>query len=312
MDYIGIIVGLLLLIKGGDWLLDAAVGMSLKLDIPKIVIGMTVVSFATSAPELIVSIKSAIKGYPDLSLGNVVGSNIANLAFVLGIVLVISPIKVAKSFYKTDWPMMLLATVLLYFLLKNDGELNQFEGGVLLLLLILFLVYLLFFQEKAIIEDQIEQLENEMKLGKLVLLLISGGFCLWLGSEVLIKSAVSLAVAMGVSERIISITFVSIGTSIPELSASIIAIINKEKAISIGNLIGSNIFNILAVMGVTALISPIRIIDQALLNEDFIWMIGVTIIILPLVFFPNRMSLGRMEGVILLALYSIFIAQMFL
>ncbi|MDA8871209.1 calcium/sodium antiporter [Flavobacteriaceae bacterium] len=312
MDYIGIIVGLLLLIKGGDWLLDAAVGMSLKLDIPKIVIGMTVVSFATSAPELIVSIKSAIKGYPDLSLGNVVGSNIANLAFVLGIVLVISPIKVAKSFYKTDWPMMLLATVLLYFLLKNDGELNQFEGGVLLLLLILFLVYLLFFQEKAIIEDQIEQLENEMKLGKLVLLLISGGFCLWLGSEVLIKSAVSLAVAMGVSERIISITFVSIGTSIPELSASIIAIINKEKAISIGNLIGSNIFNILAVMGVTALISPIRIIDQALLNEDFIWMIGVTIIILPLVFFPNRMSLGRMEGVILLTLYSIFIAQMFL
>jgi len=312
MDYIGIIVGLLLLIKGGDWLLDAAVGMSLKLDIPKIVIGMTVVSFATSAPELIVSIKSAIKGYPDLSLGNVVGSNIANLAFVLGIVLVISPIKVAKSFYKTDWPMMLLATVLLYFLLKNDGELNQFEGGFLLLLLILFLVYLLFFQEKAIIEDQIEQLENEMKLGKLVLLLISGGFCLWLGSEVLIKSAVSLAVAMGVSERIISITFVSIGTSIPELSASIIAIINKEKAISIGNLIGSNIFNILAVMGVTALISPIRIIDQALLNEDFIWMIGVTIIILPLVFFPNRMSLGRMEGVILLTLYSIFIAQMFL
>ncbi|MDB2327436.1 calcium/sodium antiporter [Flavobacteriaceae bacterium] len=312
MDYIGIIVGLLLLIKGGDWLLDAAVGMSLKLDIPKIVIGMTVVSFATSAPELIVSIKSAIKGYPDLSLGNVVGSNIANLAFVLGIVLVISPIKVAKSFYKTDWPMMLLATVLFYFLLKNDGELNQFEGGVLLLLLILFLVYLLFFQEKAIIEDQIEQLENEMKLGKLVLLLISGGFCLWLGSEVLIKSAVSLAVAMGVSERIISITFVSIGTSIPELSASIIAIINKEKAISIGNLIGSNIFNILAVMGVTALISPIRIIDQALLNEDFIWMIGVTIIILPLVFFPNRMSLGRMEGVILLTLYSIFIAQMFL
>lgn len=288
MDYIGIIVGLLLLIKGGDWLLDAAVGMSLKLDIPKIVIGMTVVSFATSAPELIVSIKSAIKGYPDLSLGNVVGSNIANLAFVLGIVLVISPIKVAKSFYKTDWPMMLLATVLLYFLLKNDGELNQFEGGVLLLLLILFLVYLLFFQEKAIIEDQIEQLENEMKLGKLVLLLISGGFCLWLGSEVLIKSAVSLAVAMGVSERIISITFVSIGTSIPELSASIIAIINKEKAISIGNLIGSNIFNILAVMGVTALISPIRIIDQALLNEDFIWMIGVTIIILPLVFFSKQ------------------------
>src|SRR6056300_812288 len=142
MDVFAIVLGLILLIKGGDWLLDAAVGLSLRLNIPKIVIGMTVVSFATSAPELIVSIKSAIKGYPDLALGNVVGSNIANLALVLGTVLVISPIEVTKSFYKTDWPMMLLATVLLYFLLKNDGELNQFEGGVLLLLLILFLVYL--------------------------------------------------------------------------------------------------------------------------------------------------------------------------
>ena len=115
MDFIAICVGLFLLIKGGDWLLDAAVALSLRLNIPKIVIGMTVVSFATSAPELIVSVKSALKGYPDIALGNVVGSNIANLAFVLGTVLLISPIEVTKSFYKTDWPMMILATLLFYF-----------------------------------------------------------------------------------------------------------------------------------------------------------------------------------------------------
>src|SRR6056300_660787 len=313
MDFVAIFIGLILLIKGGDWLLEAAVALSLRINIPKIVIGMTVVSFATSAPELIVSVKSAMKGYPDLALGNVVGSNIANLALVLGIILVISPIKVTPSFYKVDWPIMMVATLFFYFFLQADASLDQLEGGVLFVLLILFLMYILLFQKKAVVEDQLVEVQENRRSGAAWgLVFFAGGFFLWLGSEVLVSSAVLLAKSLGVSERIISISVVSIGTSIPELSASIIAIINKEKAISIGNLIGSNIFNILAVMGVTALISPIRIIDQALLNEDFIWMIGVTIIILPLVFFPNRMSLGRMEGVILLTLYSIFIAQMFL
>jgi len=310
MDYIGICIGLILLIKGGDWLLDAAVALSIKLNIPKIVIGMTVVSFATSAPELIVSIKSAIKGYPDLALGNVVGSNIANLALVLGTVLVISPIEVTKSFYKTDWPMMLFASLLFYYFIKNDGVLSQYEGGIFVVLLVLFLVYLLFFQKKAIIEDHLGSLNQDLNQSKLLILLAAGGFFLWLGSEVLIKSAVSLATAMGVSERIISISIVSVGTSIPELSASIIAILNKEKAISIGNLIGSNVFNILAVMGVTALINPVKMMDQALLNNDFLWMLGVSFLIFPLVFINKSMLLGRLEGLVLLSLYGIFLYQM--
>ena len=310
MDYIGICIGLILLIKGGDWLLDAAVALSIKLNIPKIVIGMTVVSFATSAPELIVSIKSAIKGYPDLALGNVVGSNIANLALVLGTVLVISPIEVTKSFYKTDWPMMLFASLLFYYFIKNDGVLSQYEGGIFVVLLVLFLVYLLFFQKKAIIEDHLGSLNQDLNQSKLLILLAAGVFFLWLGSEVLIKSAVSLATAMGVSERIISISIVSVGTSIPELSASIIAILNKEKAISIGNLIGSNVFNILAVMGVTALINPVKMMDQALLNNDFLWMLGVSFLIFPLVFINKSMRLGRLEGLVLLSLYGIFLYQM--
>jgi cation:H+ antiporter len=309
MDFIAICFGLFLLIKGGDWLLDAAVALSLRLNIPKIVIGMTVVSFATSAPELIVSVKSALKGYPDIALGNVVGSNIANLAFVLGTVLLISPIEVTKSFYKTDWPMMILATLLFYFFIGSNAILSQLEGGIFLILLFVFLVYLLFFQQQAVVEDVVE--EKTMSFNKLIMLLILGGFFLWLGSEILVDSAVSLAKSLGVSERIISISVVSIGTSIPELSASIIAIINKEKAISLGNLIGSNIFNILAVMGTTALILPIEVVDKALLEVDFLWMISISLLILPLVFLPKKMRLGRVEGAILLLIYILFLNQMF-
>ena len=311
MDFVAIIVGLVLLIKGGDFLLDAAVALSLKINIPKIVIGMTVVSFATSAPELIVSIKSALKGYPDLALGNVVGSNIANLAFVLGVILIISPIRVTKSFYKTDWPIMMIATLLFYSFLQADGYLSQVEGGILFVLLLIFLIYLLFFQKKAVIEEKVEIDEKEMLLTQLTFTFFAGGFFLWLGSEVLVNSAVSLATSLGVSERIISISVVSIGTSIPELSASIIAIINKEKAISIGNLIGSNIFNILAVMGITAMIHPISVMDRAILDIDFFWMIGVSLLIFPLVFIPKKMRLGRLEGFCLLIIYGLFLNQMF-
>lgn len=311
MDFVAIIVGLVLLIKGGDLLLDAAVALSLKINIPKIVIGMTVVSFATSAPELIVSLKSALKGYPDLALGNVVGSNIANLAFVLGVILIISPIRVTKSFYKIDWPIMMIATLLFYSFLQADGYLSQVEGGILFVLLLIFLIYLLFFQKKAVIEEKVEIDEKEMLLTQLTFTFFAGGFFLWLGSEVLVNSAVSLATSLGVSERIISISVVSIGTSIPELSASIIAIINKEKAISIGNLIGSNIFNILAVMGITAMIHPISVMDRAILDIDFFWMIGVSLLIFPLVFIPKKMRLGRFEGFCLLIIYGLFLNQMF-
>ncbi len=310
MDYIAIGLGLFLLIKGGDWLMEAAVAMSLKLNIPKIIIGMTVVSFATSAPELIVSIKAALLGHPDLALGNVLGSNVANLAFVLGIVILIAPIGVAKNFYKLDWPMMFLSSLIFYFFVVQDGILSSIEGLILVILLFVFLVFLLFFQGKTINEDAVEASISSKKM--IGALLVVGGFFLWLGSEVLIKGAVSLAQDLGVSERIISISIVSVGTSIPELTASVIAIINKEKALSLGNLIGSNVFNVLAVMGITSLIQPIVVEDQNLLEFDFLWMLGISLSILPLVFLFKRYKLGRIEGVILLVSYVFFILQMIL
>ena len=310
MDYIAIFFGLVLLVKGGDWLLEAAVALSIRLSIPKIVIGMTVVSFATSAPELIVSVKSALMGHPDLAVGNIVGSNLANLALVLGIVILIEPIIVTKNFFTKDWPIMFLSTIIFYFFIKSNGDLTFNEGFILFSLLIVVLIFLLFIQKNNIIDDG--NLVSKISDKKVIISLFFGGsFALWLGSEILIKGAISLAQDIGVSERIISISIISIGTSIPELSASLVAIFKKEKAISLGNLIGSNIFNILAVMGITAMIQPIVFFDQNLIESDFLWMIFISVLILPLAFIPKRMKLGRFEGAILLCCYAIFLYQMF-
>lgn len=284
----------------------AAVSLSLEMRIPKIVVGMTVVSFATSAPELIVSLQSALSGHPDLAVGNVVGSNIANLAFVLGITIMISPIYVTKSFYSTDWPMMLLATFIFIGFIYFDQTLAQWEGAVLFILLILFIIYLILYQKQAVIDEAPEDDELLSRQTTFSYLLL-GGFGLWLGSETLVKGAVAWANNLGVSERIISITVVSIGTSIPELSASIIAVINKEKAISIGNLIGSNIFNLMAVMGLTAIVTPISIGDMGMLQSDIWWMLGISFLILPLAYLPKKMRLGRIDGIILFFLYIAFL-----
>ena len=306
MEFLGIIFGLILLIKGGEWLMKAAVSLSLSMRVPKIVIGMTVVSFATSAPELIVSLQSSLSGHSDLALGNVVGSNIANLAFVLAITILISPITITQSFYKTDWPMMILATLLFIGFLNSDQGLEQWEGACLFILLIIFLVYLILFQKQAVYDEAPED-DELLSLQKTISYFFLGAVGLWLGSETLVKGAIFLANSLGVSERIVSITVVSVGTSIPELSASIIAVINKEKAISIGNLIGSNIFNLMAVMGVTALVNPIPVGDLNMLSNDIWWMLVISLMILPLVFLPRKKQLGRLDGLILLTLYVCFL-----
>ncbi|GGD56460.1 calcium/sodium antiporter [Muriicola marianensis] len=301
-----IILGLVLLILGGNWLLKAAVALSLRLRIPRIIIGMTIVSFATSAPELIVSVTAAVEGFPDLALGNVVGSNIANLGLVLGIILVMGPIDVRKSFYVTDWPVMMAASLLVFFLLYYDGQISALEGLIMIACLFLFLVFLLRFQQPAVVED-LDKAILPLPLYKAVLFLGLGGAGLWAGSELLISGAVGLAEFYRVSERIIGITVVSVGTSIPELAASVIAILKREKSISVGNLIGSNIFNLLAVLGITSLVHPIRVIDQGLLSNDIFWMLGFAFVVLPLVFFPKGLRLGWHDGIVLLVSYAAFV-----
>jgi cation:H+ antiporter len=286
--------------------LKSAVALSLKLDISKIVIGMTVVSFATSAPELIVSINAALSGASDLALGNVIGSNIANLGLVLGITLLLGTMHVQKSFYKTDWPVMMIASLLLYFFLIDDEVITQNEGIILFSFLVGFLVYLLRFQKTAVLEELPEE-DKPVPVYNILFFFVLGGFGLWGGSELLIEGATSMALQFGVSERIIGITIVSIGTSVPELAASVIAVVKKEKAISLGNLIGSNVFNILAVLGITSIITPVKVTDLGLLTSDIFWMLGISFVVLPLVFIPKGYRLGWKDSVLLLLLYVSFI-----
>ena len=308
MSFFLILLGFILLILGGNWLLKSAVSISLGLKIPKIIIGMTVVSFATSAPELIVSINSAVNGYPDLALGNVIGSNIANLALVLGITLLIAEMDVQKSFFTTNWPAMIAASLLLFFFLRNDYLISDFEGLIFVLFLIFFLVYLFRFQNDEIIDDLPED-EDLLPTYKTFTLFLFGSVGLWGGSEMLITGATDLAITLGVGERLIGVTVVSVGTSIPELAASIIAVLKKEKAISLGNLVGSNIFNILAVVGITSLITPIAAIDHVIYTNDIYWMLLVSMVLPILVLLPKKMQLKRKSGIILLLIYIAFLYQ---
>lgn len=306
MDFLFIILGLVFLVLGGDWLLKSAVGMSMRLNVSKIVIGMTVVSFATSAPELIVSVKSAVAGFPDIALGNVVGSNIANIGLILGVVMIISKMKVDMSFFKTDWPAMIIASLLLYGILLYDSEINRIEGFVLFALMICFIFYLIKSQKNS--EEEIEiPLDDTMKMYQIIWFLVIGVIALYAGSELLIKGAVNVAQTFGVSDRIIAVTVVAVGTSIPELAASLIAAIKNESSISIGNVLGSNIFNILSVLGLTAIIHPIKLMDNKLITFDILWMIGFALVLLPLVLMPKRGFLDRKAGLILLAGYILFV-----
>lgn len=310
LDALLIIVGLTLLIIGGNWLLKGAVDISFRLEIPKIVVGMTVVSFVTSAPELVVSVQSAFSGYPDLALSNVVGSNLANLGLVLGITLLIGALNVRRSFYFTDWPVMMAASLLFFVFIYPDGWLSRTEGIIMLIALFAFLYYLLRYQKPAV-ENGMPEFIELLPLYKTVLYLGVGGAALWGGSELLISGSVNLANMFNVSERLIGISIVSVGTSIPEMAASVVAMVRKEKAISVGNLIGSNIFNLLAVLGITSIIQPIEVVDQRLLQHDIFWMLGISFLILPLVFFPNGRRLGWRDGLVLLAVYGYFLISTF-
>jgi len=304
--------GLALLIFGGNALLKSSVSISLKLSIPKIIVGMTVVSFATSLPELVVSLKAALAGNPDLALGNVVGSNAANIGLVLGVTLLFGSMEVTSSFYKIDWPVMMLASLMLLGFLYFDGVLSRVEGGVLVFVMIAFLWWLLKMQSGPAVVDELPSDDELLSVPMTLFYLVVGGVGLWLGSEWLVEAAVSIAEDLGVSDRVIGITVVSIGTSIPELAASIIAVIKKEKAISLGNLIGSNIFNIMSVLGITAIVSPITVKDQGFITNDLFFMTFIAFVLFPLVFAPSKMKLSWMEGLVLLSIYGAFVYKVIL
>jgi cation:H+ antiporter len=316
MDILLIFLGLVLLVVGGEFLVRSSVALSFRFNISKMVIGLTVVSFATSAPELIVSVQAALNGFSDISLGNVIGSNIANIGLVLGITAIIAPLVIDHDFYKFNWPVMMLLSVALYFILDSGRVISSTEGFTLLSTLIIYLYVLIRRARKARGEQEVEVIldENLVKVSsfKIILWLLIGGLALFFGSQLLVTGAVGLAETMGVSQRIIAVTMIAVGTSVPELAASVIAALKKEKAISLGNIIGSNIFNIASVLGITAIIQPIVVKSEEVLTNDVLWMIGFSLVIIPLVFLPKKWIIGRVKGIAIVVAYALFISWAFL
>tara|TARA_A100001011_G_scaffold199361_1_gene207645 strand:- start:1168 stop:2106 length:939 start_codon:yes stop_codon:yes gene_type:complete len=307
LDFFGILFGIILLSQGGDILTKSSVDISLKFSIPKIIIGMTIVSFATSAPELIVSLNATIDGLPGFAIGNVLGSNIANIGLVLGIITIIYPISLKQRFYYSDFPLLIISTMLFYFIIYTGNQISRFEGIILIVSIILILLYLFMYQKKSISEFTENLDSSEISIVKSLFYILFSGTLLWLGSETLIKSAVSVANKFEISERVISISMVAIGTSIPELAASIVASLKKQNDLSIGNLIGSNIFNLLVVIGITSSILPINGVEDSVIYNDMLWVVFFSVIILPLAFVGRKNVLTRKKGIILLVLYLTFI-----
>ena len=323
MNIILIIAGLAVLILGGEFLVKGAVGVAERLKLSSLVIGMTVVSFGTSAPELIVSIKSALSGNPDIAIGNVVGSNIANIALVLGITVIIFPLLIDRNSKFIDWPMMMFASLLFYIFSLNE-IISFLEGIVLFLILIAFVYYIVNKSRKELkyteteddlIEVDIDDIFDPATLipGKVrpfryfILFISIGLILLYFGSEWLLEGAVNLARDFGMEERVIGITIVAIGTSVPELVTSAVAAFRKETGISIGNLIGSNIFNIMAVLGITAIIKPINV-SPAIIDWDIIWMLGIALMLFVLMIAGKVM--GRFKGVLLIGTYLVYIVTL--
>lgn len=310
MDVILMLVGFVLLVVGGDFLVRASVALSLKFNISKMVIGLTVVSFATSLPELLVSLNAALNGSPSIAINNVVGSNVANIGLVLGITALIGAIYVDITFYKFNWPVLMLFSLALYYFLSNDNQLAALEGAVLFVALILFVIIVLKTSKLTEKDDSIDVL-SLVSTFKITIWLLIGGISLYFGSDWLVKGAVVIAKEIGVSEAVISVSIIAVGTSIPELAASVMAVVRNEKSISLGNLIGSNIFNIGSVLGLTAMVKPIVVDDPLIVSRDLIWMLIFAAILLPFSLILKRNEIRKTEGFALVFVYGVFIYTVF-
>ena len=301
-----IFLGFFLLVIGGEFIVRASVALSLRFNISKFVIGMTVVSFATSLPELIVSINAALNNSPSIAINNVVGSNIANIGLVLALIALLSNISVNEKSFRRDWSWMFFLSIMLWLFIITDNELNGFEGFLLIAFLVNF-VYKVLKNSDSI--ELLNDVDDKLKLTsnfKVLIWLFISSLTLYFGAEFLVDGAVKFANQINISEAVISVSIVAIGTSIPELAASLVAIAKNEKGISVGNLIGSNIFNIGSVLGITAIIKDIPIAEE-IIQRDILWMMAFTVLIMVLSVLPEKNKISKYKGLIMLVGYFVFI-----
>lgn len=304
-----LIIGLLVLIMGGEYLVRGASSIALRLHMTPLVVGLTIVAFGTSAPELLISLSAALEGSPDLAMGNVVGSNICNLALVLGVTVLIGPVKVNADSIKIDWPVTMGSSLLLY-LVVGDHLLSFYEG---LFFVVSLMVYTIFIIRKSrkMLKNEID-LELDLDLPdepsksiiKDIFIIVVGATGLFFGAQWFIGGAKGMASFLGVSQRIIGVTMIALGTSLPELVTAIIASFKRETDLALGNLLGSNIFNVFSILGITSMVKSINV-NNIIRSHDMIWMLGITLLILPLMLYKRK--LGRTEGVILLFIYVYYI-----
>lgn len=298
-----LIAGFMLLIKGADWFVDGASGIASKMGISQLVIGLTIVAMGTSAPEAAISISSALKGSAGIAVGNVLGSNIMNILMILGITAVITPLAVQKSTIRYEIPFVIAISGILSLIGLSNNRLGRADGAVLIILFLCYLGYLFMMSKSDSnnLPDNIEESsEPEAPVLKLVLLLVIGVVLIILGSNLTVDSATFIAKNFGVSDRIIGLTIVAFGTSLPELATCIAAAIKKNADIAIGNIVGSNIFNILFVLGLSSLITPIEYSSDFMMDSILCIITGILLLVLVM---NKPMKLKRIGGVIMVVGY---------
>ncbi|MGL6107791.1 calcium/sodium antiporter [Romboutsia sp.] len=309
MNYIFLIIGFLLLIKGADAFVSGSSSIAKTFNVPSLIIGLTIVAFGTSAPEAAVSITAALKGNNDMAIANVVGSNIFNLLMVVGVASIIAPIKVQKSTIIKEFPFAILASIVL-LILSHDTKFQGYDKNLLtradgLMLLALFIIFMYYLIEMAITskeEMQNEKTTTQMPMSKSIIYSILGVLGIIIGGDIVVNSASNIALAWGMSQNLVGLTIVAIGTSLPEFVTSITAARRGESDIAIGNVVGSNIFNILFVLGISSTIHNISI--QPIVFVDMIFMIIATVV--TFVIAASQKKVNKSEGIILFIIYILY------
>lgn len=302
LQLILLVTGFVLLMKGADWFVEGASRIADTFGISQLVIGLTIVAMGTSLPEAAVSIASALKGSAGITIGNVVGSNIMNILVILGLTAVIRRISVQRSTVKYEIPFMIIVTVLLAVLGLADNRVSRPEGGVLWVFMILYLLYLMKMAKSGKASEESVETDKKGSIFKMAVMVVVGAAMIVYGSDVTVDAATELAVLFGMDDRVIGLTIVAFGTSLPELVTSVTAALKGKADIAVGNIVGSNIFNILFVVGTSALITPVEYKADFLVDS----IAAVAAAVLLLVCVARKKSLGRLGGTVMLAGYGAY------
>ena len=314
LDYLGVLAGLSLLVYGADRFVIGAANIARNLGVTPLIIGLTIVGIATSAPEILVGSAAALDGKTEIAIGNAIGSNIANIGMVLGISILVVPVTISSRTLRREYGLMFLSSVLTTILLA-DRELSRPDSLILLMSLVAILTWIVHIARQtrksdALAKEYEHELARKMTTGKSTLILLLGLAMLLGGSELLVDCAVNIARYFGISDLVIGLTIVAVGTSLPELAASLMSVIKNEADIAVGNVIGSNMFNMLAVVGIPGLIHPSGF-GEEVVYRDLPVMFGMTLIMGGMVFFKNKGRFGRIEGGFLLLCFVVYQFSLF-